>query len=259
MSKKLIFIFSALIFQFMFVAMTISEEIKTTFNLEEPHARTIESGFPYDEAGISAYINIGSITGNEMNTALSVFSSMIESNSEYTLGLVSNIHTYIGFSGWIIAYLPKDKPVSTIIHPNKQAGGVSKFNTPISRICSAINKNFDQDTIKYYHFKYPEANEMIFIFERLSSKGTDSFYVELPSEFIFYEASYAIYQDSSTSIGTLLVDDIELAKLVSKGQLVTGYYDLENILKPDIAHKISITNADSYGCVDAETVIVYKK
>jgi len=259
MSKKLLFILSALIFQFIFVAMSICEDAKSAFNLEKPRTRSIESGFPYDEAGISAYINVGSITNNEMNTALSVFSSMTESNSEYTLGVVSNIHTYIGFAGWIIAYLPREKPVSTIIHPTKQAGGVTMLNTPISRVCSAINKNFDQESIKYFHFKYPDANEMIFIFERHSTKGTDSFYIELPGEFTFYEASYAIYQDSSTCIGTLLVDDIELAKLDSKGQLLNGFYDLASILKPEKTHKISIANSDSYGSVEGETVIVYKK
>jgi len=256
------------------ISFSIAENGQISLNLKRPNVRNIDPIFPNNEAGISAYINVGKISSSEMNMALQVFRSLIESNSEYSLGIIPmdnntkieqnvNVYTYIGFAGWIIAYIPRDEPVSKIIQWNNYPSSVNTiFEKAIKNVCIRINKDFDvyQANMLYYNFEFPEANSMLFIIERAYRKASNSFWIEFPSEYTIYEASFSIFQTYQVSGGSLSVDDVEVANVGSSYNIISDFYDLENTLKPEISHKITITNhADQAYYVYGGNAIIYKK
>jgi len=259
MVKKLMLIIGALTVQCIIVSTTMCEENNSSVNLEKPPIRSVtDSGFPTDEAGMAAYVNLGTLTGIQMNTVLKVFESLIESNSVYTLGIVHtdlNIHLYVGFSGWIIAYIPIDTPVGSVIYHYYSSSKLrfkNVFYEEIQAVYSALKKSYSSTYVKFFHFKYPEAKHLMSIYEKTGS--SNSFYIELPGEYTFYEASYRLKQGD----GILKVDDNEVAK-TSTTAPIFGQLDFEHTLIPEVSHKITIENTAASGTLECNTIIIYDK
>jgi len=242
---------SSLMIQLFIITISMSETINEQLTLVEPNIKTIGTGFPSDEAGLSAYVKVEALTANEMNETLKAFNSLVQSNSEYTLGTVDNYKIYVSFSGWVIAYLSQNIP--SILFARPDSSGVNNLlKSPIAKVLNYINKSGEY---KYYHFKYPEAKHMMIISEVVNN-GYNQFYIDLPTEYTYYEASYLIYQNSTSSKGILKVDNNQIV-ILNNSKKSYGFYDINTTLTPDIAHKISIES--SYNVVYGKTAIIYNK
>jgi len=252
MVKWTIYLF---IIQLLFSSTSMSEIANNPFNLEKPNIEGNAHGFPYDEAGLAVYVKVSTLTAVEMNNALKAFESIEVSNSEYTFGNVLGYKVYVSFSGWLITYLPKNSPAIAFTFATD--GSVSnKLGRPINRVLSYINKKGEY---KYYHFKYPDAKLMIIITKYSGSGSNNYLYIELPSEYTYFESSYSIYQKSLECKATLKVDGNEIVSLNTEYEIY-DFFDINTTLVPDTVHKISLENSSS-NCHNnhSKIAIIYNK
>ena len=166
--------------------------------------------FLQEEAGISAYVNVGeSINIEEVTSA---FKSIETVNDAYIIGEIdiaglpedADPHAYVHENGWIVSYYSKNAPASKIVQWNEYNGEtiITTLEDAIHAICLAIKVPFStiKDDIEYYDFEYPNANRMMIIIETISGYGdqSDSFNLTIPSECWLYESSWSHYSGSSS-------------------------------------------------------------
>jgi len=208
-----------------------------------------EASFLAQEAGMSAYTNVGSA---DLSKAKNAFKIIEKETQDYLIGLISlpglgnfyDVHCYIQKDGWIVAYYMKDAPASKIFGKKYYGseGGENNLKDAIDTVCRALGKACGD--IKYYHFAYPEANKMV----KITGK---EFRFKIPGDFTVYEASlvgdgeyggyrYYIYFDgkvqlklsSINEIGFVTINVLDLtpdefhsAKFGSAGSAVLIYHE----------------------------------
>jgi hypothetical protein len=165
------------------------------------------SAFPEDEAGIAAYINTSqTISIEKIKT---IFSSVEEVGDNYIIGITPisdfggniGVHVYADTDGWLVAYLKMDEPAAKIMQ-----WGTTDVNNPNIGVISttlvdALLKAGDaagvgvvKPKIKYYDFEFPNANGMmIFVRTRATGDGKNLHQVEIPVDYMLFEASYYHY------------------------------------------------------------------
>ena len=186
------------------------------------------SAFPEDKAGISAYVNTSQTI--DLEKLKTIFTEVEEVGDNYIVGLTPisdfggdiNVTVYADTSGWIVAFFKNDEPAAMMM----QWGKDTDVNDPvITEITSttledAINKAADAADIiwtvkdvKYYDFEYPDADGMTLFVRTRALPGTNMTQVEVPENYILYEASYYhylyFYEDSynTDSVSSLLKVD----------------------------------------------------
>ena len=158
------------------------------------------------EAGISAYLNAGSI---DLNHARTAYKSIDTQTPEYIIGIVqiSGVDeslypkVYTNKNGWILAYLPKNEPASAIVQWQGYTGGAINRTTledGISKVCNAAGKNYTRDNVSYYDFRFTEANRMLLVVER-SEYSDNSFNFMIQNELTVYNGSWSHHWVSGTS------------------------------------------------------------
>ena len=166
------------------------------------------NAFPEDEAGISAYVNTSQTI--DLNKLKTIFTEVEEVGDNYIIGITPipdfggdiDVHVYADTDGWIVAYFTKDEPAAKIM----QWGKDTDVNNPqITEITTttledAIIKAADTAgilwavrDIKYYDFEYPNADSMTLFVRTRATAGTNITQVEIPADYILYEASYYHY------------------------------------------------------------------
>ncbi len=212
-------------------------------------------------AGISAYLNAGSIDLTQARTA---YKSIDTETPEYIIGIVQisgvdeSIYprVYTNKSGWILAYLPKDEPASAIVQWEGYTGGSINRTTledGISKVCNAAGKNYTRDNVSYYDFRFPDANRMLWVVEREQKLySTNSFNFTIQNELTVYNGSWSY--DSNRAINWLKFDGNEIAS--GSGQK-HGYYNTTQLEK-GTTHVVSIYFYDGPYYVQAATIITYK-
>jgi len=219
------------------------------------------------EAGISAYLNAGSIDLNQARTA---YKSIDTETPEYIIGIVQisgvdeSIYprVYTNKNGWILAYLTKDEPASAIVQWEGYSGGQINRTTledGISKVCNAAGKNYTRDNVSYYDFRFPEANRMLWVVEREEQlHTTNSFTFTIQNELIVYNGSWSFDTDASPPspyYGAILRLDGDGVAYVSSN----GYYNITTQLEKGKNHVVSIYIADEVVTfVQAATIITYK-
>ena len=102
--------------------------------------------------------------------------------------------------------------------------------------------------IKYYDFRYPNADKLMIVADAQWTEGTDTFNIKLPSDFVFYDRSYSHYAyDSGGS--TLKIDGNEISSLGRcgdsslrrSGQLSPTQLSLDDF------HTVSLWHDEDYG------------
>jgi len=166
------------------------------------------NAFPEDEAGISAYVNTSQTI--DLDKLKTIFTEVEEVGDNYIIGITPisdfggdiDVHVYADTDGWIVAYFTKDEPAAKIM----QWGKDTNINNPrITEITTttledAIIKAADTAgilwavrDIKYYDFEYPNADSMTLFVRTRATAGTNITQVEIPADYILYEASYYHY------------------------------------------------------------------
>jgi len=189
--------------------------------------------FLQQEAGISAYVNVGQKIN--LSQVRGAFKSVETVRDEYIIGEVAlpdlpefaHPHVYINKDGWIVAYYTKDEPASKIVYWGR-AIAETTLQAAIRQVFSPVKI----EEIKYYHFKYPNAKRIMMITEVLEGRE-DYFHLTIPKDLRIYEASWSLRVWYS---GELWIDD---ARIGDFGQGVF-YGDLTSRLRVDFRHTITV-------------------
>ena len=185
-----------------------------------PAQQSIAS-FLDSEAGIAAYTQ--TLTTIDLSVVRDEFRTIERETSQYIVGSVGipdysedhDPHVYVHTDGWVLAYYLADQPASHILDL-RHYDGVSIESTKLENAMKEILTpiGVSSFTATYYDFRYPNATHIMLIAEAITTTVDESFDVQLPNSFTYYERSwshalydgYASYQESST----LYLNDVSL-------------------------------------------------
>ena len=188
-----------------------AQDIRLGFDIASAQKLATETAFPEDEAGLSAYINLGSLDFDMIKTASEkTFSEILDTDGgSYIYGIIpvsgkayeaswtDNVHFYADTNGWLVAFFPKNTPSASLAF---WTGGSEYSRSILSNdntLEQALRKFMDQlgvdfvsikPSIKYYHFSYPYATNLT-LFVAYGSKKVSFF---IPEEITLYETSYNV-------------------------------------------------------------------
>lgn len=244
-------------------------------------AKGQETTFPVEEAGIAAYVELDSVDITDLTETLNYYSTkeVPRTAPDYVIGVVevenrmlrwtphySYPHLYIGLDGWMVAYYLKDEEAGRIMQWKDYTPGTINTTTlkdAIDTMCANIGVRYSTD-VKYYDFKFPNANKMTLIAETASLGVPNSFSLTIPGT--LYEASYSVYYGGQyyNWYAKLTVDGTEV---FSDGcaecddvRLKYGYYEPLTLLETNIPHLVTTkAGPDRAGAfINAATVLIYQ-
>ena len=231
--------------------------------------------FLEEEAGISAYVNVGQEI--DLEKAETAFKSIETANESYIIGEIdlpglpeyADPHAYVHKDGWIVAYYSKYAPTSKIMEWYEYDGGkitTTTLEDAMHQICLAIEFPYTtiKDDIKYYDFEYPNANRMMLITD-MPAKGrdqSDSFNLTIPLECWLYEGSWSHYVSEGFSIIKIDGDTVnEMGGEYAYGQTFFGYGKFTSEqLEVDVLHKLSVEHQSGSpeSISGVATVLIYR-
>jgi hypothetical protein len=233
-------------------AILPAESGSNNFLLARP-VLAAEANILEQEAGISAYINVGqNIDLNKIKDALS---SIRAQTDTYILGTIQLQDVpeeeypmvYATSDGWIVTYYSKLQPSSRIIQWVGYSEGTISTTTlqdAISKLCLTLGLSFSQykSTLGYYHFQYPYAQKITIAIEKGDS-GNESFTYSIPSELTMYEGSWAhdassTYESQNTRI---YFDDNQITLTWGGSEGDRGVIE-PTYLTTDKNHTVTVTN-----------------
>jgi hypothetical protein len=217
------------------------------FFLSRP-VMAVESTFLDEEAGVTAYTNLG--TAIDLSMARAGFKTIEQETADYIVGSMAlpdlseadDVHCFVHSEGWVVTYYLAAEPASKIIGWVYSSPGnlITKLKVGIDEMCTALETTAGD--ISYYHFHYPLANRLMIITDCAATEAPDSFNLKIPGDFAVYERSWSHYfipqpnysAHSSFEIDGALVDYLEQPGGTNQGTLTFGQ------LGPDVYHTILI-------------------
>ena len=224
------------------------------------------------EAGISAYTNVGEEI--DLENAKAAFRTIEYETDKYIIGSVplpdypeyEDVHAYVHKDGWVVAYYLKDKPVGKIIDwkdystDEKIIG--TKLEDGLNIACNAAGVPIRN--IKYYDFRYPNADKLMIVADAQWTEGTDTFKIKLPSDFVFYDRSYSHYTYDSDG-STMKIDGNEVSSLGrcedssrwKSGQLSPTQLSLDDFHTVSLWHSEYYSSTKGHACT--AIVLIYRE
>lgn len=227
------------------------------------------NAFPEDEAGISAYVNVGKSIN--ITEAVKAFTQTEELSQTHAIGIIPidnmrgtmNVHVYVDTGGYVVAYFKNTEPASNIIKWSGMDFDNPKIedfitNAAIKAMCDKIDVYYldIKDNIKYYDFEYPDAEKMVLFLNARSSSGNEYTHIFIPGKYRLCEASYSLIDDGSVA-SYLYVDGYQITATYD---LKTNLYDFENVLTLGEPHTIWLYvkhYSGDWGGVG--TILIYKE
>lgn len=167
--------------------------------------------FPQDEAGMSAYFRAPfPIT---IATVRPVFRTIEVETNDYIIGSVpvpdypetEDVHVYVHRDGWFLAYYlaadPAGKIVDWRLYHNSGRNALStKLESALS--VAALPVGVTPSGVSFYDFRYPNANRLLFVadWHYANPGSSDSFQVNLPIDFSYFERSWSIVSTGSVRL-----------------------------------------------------------
>jgi len=229
------------------------------------HEMTEGTSFLEEEAGISAYTNVGQAI--DLTKAKNAFRTIEYETEDYIIGSVplpdyaetEDVHAYVHKDGWVVTYYLNEEPAAKIIdwkdYGTDETITGTKLEDGISVVCNAAG--VPMRDIKYYDFKYPNANRLMIVADAIwygTSPATDTFRLKLPSDFVFYERSFSHYTKNYGGC-YMYIDENEIDYASDE----TNYGLLSPTeLSLDEFHTIKITGSGNPGHFDA-IVLIYRE
>jgi hypothetical protein len=213
--------------------------------------------FPADEAGISAYVKAkSSIT---LSSAKPAFATIERETSDYIIGTVAidlhaeeeYPHVYVSTDGWVVAYYPNDRPSSWILPWADYSGGAVSSTTLSKAIgIMATSVGGSSSGIKYYDFRFEDANKMMVIIESVSS-DTGFFKVTIPTTFSTYAVDWSHYAVTSPSTlhnggSNVYLDDGTSFSSFGRGTY-WDYGSLLGLFENGVEHEVKIITSEGTG------------
>jgi hypothetical protein len=172
--------------------------VKTAY-AEADDASTFDLGALLDqEAGISAYyeapqtINLAQVRP--------LFKTIEQETSTYIVGSIAvpnynvdhyDVHVYVNTNGWILAYYMRGEPVSKIVDLYNYSIENTALRTVVSVVAGTAGVPFSDVT--YYHFGFPNATNMLFVYENW--EGGNDFSIKMPGTYGYFERAWALRSD----------------------------------------------------------------
>jgi len=243
----------------------------TTFNLQAPHfvgvARAEEdsiASFMEDEAGISSYFKAS--TGIALNDVRDAFRTIEVETTNYIIGSVpvtnypesEDVHVYVHTDGWVVAYYLTADPVSKIFdshnyHDTSRTAITTKLDNTLIHIASEAFVTYPGCT--YYDFRFPNATNLMLVTEWTDT--TDSFEVNLPSSFVFFERSWSL-ATAWWRGGTYQLNGVDIHKNSNEGWTSYGVLTVSQ-LPQNQNNTIQIVSGLSQGDTYGGLGLVYKE
>ena len=245
--------------------------------------------FPEEEAGISAYVNVGEdvIDTEDIKKLLEsdLFEQPVENfSANHIIGIIPipnyggdvRPHVYVDTEGWIVAYFTKDKPASLIMdwqsnnkgdvdNPKIEAINTTTLEQAIKKTINELGLDYDEvkQKIKYYDFEFPDADKLFLFVKTRATDGTDYVYIQIPESYKLYEVSYYHYaydlDDSKLKIDGKTVSDLPECW---NWKRAFGLYDIEEDFSVGQPHTLEIYYDYDYpyddGSAGFATVLIYK-
>lgn len=216
------------------------------------------NNFADDEAGIAAYFD-ADMTIN-LNDVDQLYRTIEEQTATYILGSLPltdydedhDVHLYISTDGWVMAYYRDTEPTSKIFdwrHYDGSANLPNKLALGLDIVAAQIGAIADPS---YYHFRYPNATDMMLIADWRDTAGTDTFDVGIPSDFSYYERSWALSNNTGTTTAgetcRYLLDGSVIATVRAGWQFAEGTFSAAQ-LAPDTLHTVTLEFTYPHGGV----------
>jgi hypothetical protein len=209
-----------------------------------------ESTFLDEEAGVTAYTNLG--TTIDLSMARDGFKTIEQETADYIVGSLAlpdlpeteDVHCFVHSDGWIVTYYLAAEPASKIIGWVYSLPGdlVTKLKVGIDEMCTTLETVAGD--VGYYHFGYPLANRLIVITDCIDSAEPDSFNLKIPGDFTMYERSWSHFavlgftssyiEDSWFKLNDVTIDQHTEPGGTHEGTLTFGQ------LGPDVFHTASV-------------------
>ncbi|NQE45412.1 hypothetical protein C5S31_05265 [ANME-1 cluster archaeon GoMg2] len=208
-----------------------------------------------DEAGISAYWNVGSEIN--LNMAREAYKSIDTETDEYIIGIVQSVEipslveiyprVYTRKDGWILAYIPKGYSEGGIFQ-RREANYVTRTTlyNAIRYVCAVANVNQPSSHgMTYYNFQQPEAEEMLVISERAYS-GSNKFNYTIQTGVTIYNGSYSLFKGDGSS--NLYIDNDLIATANDSYSYGFNYGYLNSThLEKDSTHTVRLESPSGNG------------
>jgi hypothetical protein len=200
---------------FVMVLYSLTNSSKTNkgngvISLEAPFFTSVAEASPAqeaktfleEEAGISAYGNIGQI---DLTKAKEVYRTIEKETDEYIVGSVAisgydetqDAHVYVSKDGWVVAYYSKDDPVGKMVdlQAYDKTGAIrTKLEIGLGIMCNQLGRALPN--VKYYDFGSPDANKLMIIGEK-----KDGFELKIPDDIAVSKMSWWYYYRSYSDDG----------------------------------------------------------
>lgn len=251
------------------IAQTNPIQEGNTFQLKQPHFVDVAhadsdaiTDFPVDEVGIAAYFEAPSTI--DLNDVRPIYRTIEVETADYIIGSIAvpnyaseseDVHIYVHVDGWVMGYYLAADPAAKIIDWSVYDGAtiITKFDTVLTTVAAAIGTTLPPTT--YYDFRYPNATNLMLIAEAQYGTGSDTFEINLPSNFTYYERSWSLscraagYHPNAwyylNDVETYFIDECSYGDWWNVHDLFTGVQ-----LVPDTFHTIKIeagTNDAAFG------------
>ena len=180
------------------IRLTIPPFVQSAYAQTNPEV--LEIGQKLDsEAGISAYFQV--TDGISLNLVRSQFRTIETETADYIIGSVpvpnypetEDVHVYINKNGWVLTYYLNADPVGKIFDWLSY-DGISISTTRLRNVLAVIAgaSGSPMPDVLYYDFRYPNATTLLLVADAQTTQGVDSFQINLPSSFGYFERSYSI-------------------------------------------------------------------
>ncbi len=209
-----------------------------------------------EEAGISFYINVS----DEINltTAKEVYRTTEHETENYTIGTVAlpgypvteDVHVYVHKDGWIVAYYLNDEPVAKIINwfeyqrPHPRDITHTKLKDAVVKMCDGVGATLNWSYKKYYDFRAPNANKMMFVMgaQRVGYELSSTFKIKLSGDLLVGERSWSHFAANSSNSSSLSIDEHTINSFgPCRDGVVTKYGTLtQTQLKPEVFHTVRL-------------------
>ena len=213
------------------------------------------ASFLDDEAGISAYFQ-APFTIN-LNDVRDLFRTIETETPEYIIGSIAvqdypeseDVHVYIHVNGWVLAYYLKVDPAGKIFDWRGYTNN-GTIPTKLDKTLAVVGAQIGASSANasYYDFRWPNATNMMLIAEANYGGGSESFEVNVPASFSYYERSWSLGVISSGYSGSIWLDGVMLYGYTPYGDWATFQGTLTATqLSPGVFHTIRVDGSNAFG------------
>jgi len=219
------------------------------------------------EAGISAYFL--SPSAISLNAVRSLYRTIEAETSSYIIGSVpiqdypetEDIHVYMNVDGWVLAYYLKTDPTAKIVDWKAFTGsGALRTKLETTLLVVASTLGVPSPAIGFYHFQYPNANNLMLIADY--SESNESLQVNLTGTYGYFERSWGLGGDGYSCVvinhAELSLNGTQIGTMTTNGWSNAQGFIAAGQMLPDTVHTISINRSCLNSAVRGGLALVYR-